>query len=890
MEEKIWHALTEKEIFDELETTKNGLKSEDIESRLAKFGYNELVEEKRRTHLEIFLNQFKSFLVGILIVAFGISLVFKEWIDASVIFVIIIINAFLGYTQEYRAEKAIQALKKMTASKTIVIRDGVRREILSREVVPGDLIFFDEGRVIPADARLIESESLKVDESSLTGESLSVEKRMCNLTREVNLAEMCNMVFMGTHVSCGHGMAIVVETGMDTQFGNIAEMVQEAEDETTPLQVKLEKFGRDMSILILLICAFIFVLGWQKGLSSVFNMLLIAITLAIAAIPEGLPAIVTFNLALGMQEMAKNNALVRKLIAVETLGATTVICSDKTGTLTKNQMTITKIFVDNSFVNVTGDGYEPKGEFFKNNKKINPNSQKDLSLLLKIGSLCNNAHLEKRDGQTAILGDPTEGSILVLAGKAGMDYNKLKHSLKFLQELPFTTERKMMSVVYKDGGGPISYVKGAPEVIIDRCSHILENGKIKRMDQRKRLKLHETSKKMAEEPLRVLAIAYKPLSKVKKFSINVLETELIFVGIVGMLDPPRDGVKEAIETAKSAGIMTVMITGDHKVTAEAIARQIGILEKKGMVLTGLELDSMTQKELENVVEDVAVYARVSPEQKMRILEAFETKEHTVAMTGDGVNDAPALKRAHIGIAMGITGTDVAKEASDMILTDDHYSTIVNAVKRGRTIYNNISKCIRFELSANFGEISVVTLAALAGLPIPLNPLQLLWINIVTDTIPATALAVDPPETDIMERPPRKKEESIFAGGMLPFLVINSVLMCLIATWMFLWGMQWGIEKARTLVFTTLVVYQLILVFNCRSENKSLLQMDPFSNKYLVIGVIGSFALQLLAVYTPFMQTIFGTVSLDLFDWTVIVLFSLISTIISPRFFYKKPTT
>ena len=751
-------------------------------------------------------------------------------------------------------------------------------------MVPGDIVYLEEGKQVPADVRLIEVYNLKIDESILTGESLPVSKSVSVLKKEVPISEMNNLAFFGTNVTYGHGVGIVVETGMNTEMGKIAGLVQETEEKETPLKKKLDKLGKNLGMIVLFIIAIVFLLNFYVHSRELIELFILAIAMAISAVPEGLPMVVTFALALGMQTMAKQKAVVRRLMAVETLGATTVICSDKTGTLTKNEMTVREVFVNNKFIEVSGSGYLPKGDFLVNGEKINVSKINELLMLLKIGTLCNNASVIKTDGWK-VIGDPTEGALITLAEKANIKTEKLKKKYKFVSEVPFSSERKMMSVVYRDKK-TISYVKGAPERILSKCTHILENGKVKKLTKERIKQLEKVSEKMAGEPLRVLAFAYKNLPRTQKYSFKEIESNLVFVGFVGMIDPPREGVKDAIKTCNEAGIKTIMITGDHKTTAIAIAKEVGIMKKGDICITGMELEGMSLKELEDVVENVSVFARVSPEHKVKILQALEAHGHVVAMTGDGINDAPALKRAHIGIAMGIKGTDVAKQASDMILEDDNFSTIVKAVKSGRRIFDNIKKFVRFELAANFDEIAVISFAAISGLPLPLLPLQLLWINLVTDTIPATTLAVDPPEKGIMKRPPRKKKEGIIMS-MLPFLLTTILVCTFIDIWLFLWGLQFGIQKARTLVFTGTVMFQLFLVFNVRSERKPFLLTNPFENKYLILGVIVSFFLQLAVVYLEPLQNIFGTFPLGLIDWIVIMLFALIALAISPTMFKPR---
>jgi Ca2+-transporting ATPase len=879
MADNVWHALNTKEVLKLLNTSLHGLSAEEAKKRLNEYGYNELKKEEKTTPLKIFLHQFKSYLIFILIIATIVSIAIGELADAAVILLILLANAFLGFFQEYKAEKAVDALKKMTSPKAVVIRDGKKIEILSRELVPGDVVFIEAGMQVPADIRLFETYNLKIDESVLTGESLPVAKFSKVLSKDVQISDMKNIAFMGTNVVQGYGKGIVVKTGMETEMGKIAGMVQEEEKETTPLKKRLNELGKQLGIVILVVIAFVFLLNLYLGRGSVVELFMLSVALAISSVPEGLPMVVTLALALGMQAMAKEKAIVRKLMAVETLGAADVICTDKTGTITKNEMTVTDVYVDNKYVEVSGRGYSPVGEFKVDGKNY---KSKSLDMLLKISALCNNASVVKEDKYWKVIGDPTEGALITLAKKGKIEPEVLKKKLKFLTELPFSSERKMMSVVYEDDK-KMAYMKGAPERVIPRCDRIMINGKIKKLSKEEKNKLQEISEKMAGKPLRVLAFAFK-IIRGKNYIPKEVETNLIFVGFAGMIDPPREGVKEAIKKCHEAGIRVVMITGDHKTTAVAIAKSVGIMNEGDTCITGEELESMDLKELSNVVERTTVFARVSPSHKVRILEALELHKHTVAMTGDGVNDAPALKRASIGVAMGIKGTDVARQASDMILEDDNFSTIVKAIESGRRIYDNIKKFVRFELSSNFDEIALISFAAIAGLPLPLLPLQLLWVNLVTDTIPATALAVDPPEKDIMKRPPRKKGK--FVIGMLPYLLMVMIVFTFVDIWLFLWGFQFGVERARTLVFTSDVIFQLFLVFNMRAERKPFVSINPFKNKYLVLGVIIAFLLQLGVVYLPPLQAVFGTVALDSFDWLVVFLFGLLGLALSPNLFKK----
>ena len=884
MSEQTWRALQKSEIFRILKTSDKGLTFEDAKKRLDEFGANELARKKKDSLARMFFRQFKSFLIIILIVATLASFVVGELFNGIMILAILFVNAFFGFFQEYKAEKSIEALKKMTSPKAIALRDGVKQEIPANELVAGDIVYLGEGKSVPADLRLFETHNLKIDESVLTGESLPVMKHEGAIKKEVPLSEITNMAFLGTNVTYGHGIGVVVETGMHTEMGKIAEIVEKTGSEDTPLKKKLDRLGKNLGVIILVLIAFVSMLNLYTNSKGIVDLFILAIAMAISAVPEGLPMIVTLTLAMGMKEMARNNAVIRKLMAVETLGTTTVICSDKTGTLTKNEMTVRKIFADNKFIEVTGFGYNPIGDFLENSKKIDILKNKAFAELVKTGVLCSNAEIIDKN-LWKVVGDPTESALVTLAEKAKIDVTKLRGESELVSEVPFSSQRKMMSMLRSSKKTQISYVKGAPEKIIANCSHILEDGKVKKISKGQKKKLEQIAEKMAGEPLRVLGFAFKKISNAKKYSFKTMESELVFLGLAGMVDPPREGVKEAIKTCNTAGIRTVMITGDHKTTAVSVAKKIGLITKGEMAITGMELESMSLDELEGLVDKVAVYARVSPEHKVKILQALEAKGEIVAMTGDGVNDAPALKRAHIGIAMGIKGTDVAKQASDMILKDDNFSTIVKAVECGRKIYDNIKKFVRFELAANFDEVALISFAAIAGMPLPLLPLQLLWINLVTDTIPATTLAVDPAEKDIMKRHPRRRENII--SSMLPFLLTTITISTFIDIWLFLWGLPFGIQKARTLVFTGTVMFQLFLVFNVRSETKPLVLTNPFENRYLLLGVASSFLLQLSVIYIAPLQAIFGTFPLDLTDWVVVLLFASIALAVSPSLFKKK---
>ncbi|MCD6590668.1 MAG: calcium-translocating P-type ATPase, SERCA-type [Candidatus Aenigmarchaeota archaeon] len=875
-----WHSLKTGDVFKKLKTTKDGISSGEARERLRIYGHNELTQTKKINKWKLFLEQFKSILIAILLVAAVISIFIENWIDSVVIFVIIVLNAVLGFREEYNAEKAMEALKKLTNPTSIVLRDGRKTEIDSRLLVPGDVVVLEEGTKVPADIRLIETSDLRIDEASLTGESIPVSKEACTLPEETQIADRKNMAFTGTVVTSGRGIGVVVTTGMETEIGKIARMVQTEKKEETPLQKKLGEFGRKLGVLILAICAVIIVVGLIRG-EPFMTMFMTGIALAVAAIPEGLPAVVTITLAVGLKIMANRNAIVRKLSAVETLGCTTVICTDKTGTLTRNEMTVSEIYANEQRVSVSGSGYTPKGTFIAKGKKIDPREDEALKLTLINGALCNNAELRRGEHQWEIIGDPTEGALLVSAAKA-MDIHRLVSEYKRLKEIPFSSERKMMSVLVSDKNGK-KYVfsKGAVEVILGLCTHIMKRGRVYKLTRADVEKIRNANKSMTGKALRVLAFAFKETSDADK---SELEKGLVFLGLQGMIDQPREGVKEDIATCKKAGIDVIMITGDHKDTAVAIAKELKIIEKKNQhVLTGEELDRMSEDDLLEVIESVKVYARVNPLHKVKILKALKRKGHVVAMTGDGVNDSPALKSADIGVAMGIKGTDVAKESSDMILKDDNFSTIVKAVESGRAIYDNIVKFIQYLLSSNLGEVLVVFIAMMIGFRdqttglviIPVSAIQLLWINLLTDGLPAVALGVDPPAKDIMKRKPRDPKEDILNRSMLFDIFFIGILMCIGTLFLFVINIPEGSQKARTVAFTLLVVLEMVRVQSVRLKYK----VGVFSNMKLIYAITASLLLQLVVLYIPLLQTAFGTVPLNTVDWIEISAISLLMFVI-----------
>ena len=873
-----WHTLNSTEVLEELRTTENGISEIEARRRLQATGYNELKEKKRITPLTLFLNQFKSFLILILVVAAAISYLIENIIDAVLIGVIIIINALFGFIQEFKAEKTLESLKRLSAPKAKVIRDGEERLIDSREIVPGDILVINEGDKIPADARIIEIANLKVDEASLTGESIPITKIESTL-KDVQLPERKNMLHMGTVATYGRAKAVVVDTGMSTEIGKIATLIQTSEQET-PLQTRINSFGKWLGLIALVVAGVAVLIGILKNY-AITDMFLTSAALAVSAVPEGLPALLTITLAIGMQTMSKQKAIIRKLSAVETLGSTTVILADKTGTMTTNEMTVTKILVNNQEIDVSGVGFGPKGEFSVKGKTVDPLKNDELKLSLIIASLCNDAVLTK-DEKWEVIGDPTEGALLVVAKKAGLDGKGLTNKYPRVNEVPFSSERKMMSTVHKVGKNIFVYSKGAPEVILSKCTKILRNSREIKLSEIHKEDILATVKQFASNGLRVLAVGYKQT----KHSHEDLEKDLVFVGLLGMIDPPRPEVKQAIKTCSEAGIRVVMITGDHKDTAVAIAKEIGLLQG-GKILTGEELEKITDEQLEKTIEDVEVYARVSPAHKSRIVKLLRKKGHIVAVTGDGVNDAPALKDAHIGVAMGIKGTDVAKEASEIVLSDDNFATIVKAVEEGRGIYDNTRKFIRYILSANFDEIFVIVAAILLGLPLPFLPIQILWINLLTDSLPALALGFDAKDKGIMKRRPRNPKEGIL-HGMLPFIVYAGILAAVVSLGLFIFEMKTGgsVEKARTIVFTTAIIFELLFVFNCRSEKEPIWKVNPFSNKLLVLAVLLGLLLQIGIIYIPFFNVLFKTVPLELFDWLIIGLLSSTGLFLIPKVFIR----
>ncbi len=833
-----------------LKTSKKGLSKGEAALRLRRYGLNEIKRTKKVSLVKIFLSQFNSILIWILLAAVIISLVLWYFFhhgdglrDAIVIAVILVINAILGFIQEYKAEKSIEALRKLTALKVRVIRGGKEQVIAASAVVPGDIVVLEEGAKVPADARLIECHMLDTQEASLTGESTPVTKELSVLKPDTPLADRHNMVFSGTVVTKGRATAVVTAIGMKTEVGKIADMLQEIEEEKTPLQQKLSGLAKTLGIITVIVALVVLFSGLGRGEKFV-EMFLIAVALAVAAIPEGLPAVVTISLSLGIQRMIKKNALIRRLPSVETLGSTTVICSDKTGTLTLNQMTVRKIFANREEVDVTGGGYSTKGKFSTDPKKLN--------MLLKIGLLCNNAKLEDNNA----IGDPTEAALIVSAAKAGMVKSRVEAKEPRVGEVPFSSESKMMVTYHKVHGRTYAYVKGAPDVILEKCDRMYINGMVRKLSRMDKAEITKKINELASDALRVLGFAFSDTEKLVDGEQN-----LVFVGLQGMIDPPRVEAKDSIKKCRSAGIKVVMITGDHRATATAIGRQLGL---KGRVLTGKDVESI--KNLSRIVEDVSIYARVNPAHKLKIIEALKKNGHIVAMTGDGVNDAPALKAADIGVAMGITGTDVSKEASDMILTDDNFVSIVGAVEEGRNIYDNIKKFVGYLLSANIAEVLIIFLATLLGWPLPLIAVQLLWINLVTDGLPALALGVDNPDKDIMGRKPRDPKEHILSKNLVIKMLFLGSLVTVFVLGMFYNELALGLVRAQTVAFTLLVVLELVVAYLIRANY----HLGLFSNKKLLLAVVSSFLLQILVVYLPWGNKFFSTTPLLFMDWVYMI--------------------
>ncbi|MDO8721789.1 MAG: cation-translocating P-type ATPase [Syntrophales bacterium] len=857
-----YHQQTAEKTIDKLGTSLKGLSAEEAGRRLAKYGPNELQEKKKKTALAMFLGQFTDFMILVLMAAAIISGFIGEPADTIAIIVIVVLNAIIGFVQEYRAERAMAALKKMAAPSATVRRDGGAREVPAAEVVPGDVVVLEAGKIVPADMRLIETANLRTEEASLTGESVPVEKHTEPLAEErLPVGDRKNMAYKSTVVAYGRGKGVIIATGMETEIGKIAVLLQEEEEVKTPLQKRLARFGKKLAIAILVICGVVFAAGLLRG-EPVLLMLLTAISLAVAAIPEALPAVVTISLALGARKMVKHNALMRKLPAVETLGSVTYICSDKTGTLTQNRMTVEKVYINGRILGAGGIG-DAAG-------RIAPGNADLPSLALTALALSNDVSINEEGNP---LGDPTEIAFFRLAKDYGLLNDEIKEQFPRVDEIPFDSERKCMTTFHKwPDGKYVSFTKGAVEAIVDKAWTILTDHGSKEPDKEEILKVNE---EMAAQGLRVLGIAMRKWEKIPAAPApENSEQELELIGLIGLIDPPREEVAAAVASCMEAGIRPVMITGDHPLTAAAIAERLGIApDDSQAVVSGRELEDMTREEFEKRVENIRVYARVAPEQKLKIVKALQEKGQFVAMTGDGVNDAPALKRADIGIAMGITGTDVSKEAAHMILLDDNFATIVRAVREGRKIYDNIRKFIKYLLTTNSGEIWTLFLAPLIGLPVPLLPIHILWVNLMTDALPALALSLEPEEGNVMKRPPRHPRESIFAYGLGIHAIWVGLLMGIVVLSVQGWSIGSGNSHWQTLVFTVLCLTQLGHVLAIRSERESLFTIGLLSNKPLLGAVLLSFLFQMATLYVPFLNPIFHTEPLAPTDLAMAIVLS-----------------
>ena len=885
-----WHVMEIKDVLSSLGSALEGLADQEAKTRLEKFGPNELMEKEKISALKIFIEQFKNFLIIILLAATVVSAFIGEWLDAIVIFAIVIACAILGLYQEYKAEKAVEALKRIAALTARVIRGGEEIEVPARDVVPGDIVVLRTGDKVPADCRLIEEMNLRLDEAPLTGESKPVKKWVPPLEKsDVAVADRKNMVYTATVITYGHGKGVVTSTGMNTEFGKIATMIEEVEEEETPLKKRLDVIGKWLGIFSLIICGVAGTIGIIKG-HGVLEMFIWGVSLAVAAVPEALPAVVTGALSIGVSKMAKKNAIVRKLPAVETLGCTTVICSDKTGTLTKNEMTVRRIYANGKMFEVTGVGFQPEGEYLIDGNRVNPKDDPQLSLMAKISTLCNDVYLHKTEAGWAIIGDPTEGALLVAAIKTGMNADELRKSFPRIGEVPFESERKRMATIHSVDGMKAAYVKGAPEIVLDLSTHLLKDGKIIPLTEEERGNILKVNEQMASDALRVLGLAYRHLpGDLNEYSPETVEKELVFVGLQGMIDPPRDEVIAAMKHCEKAGIKAIMITGDHKLTATAVAKELGQLQEregnKPRVLTGVELDRMSDQQLEDVIEDVMVYARVSPEHKLRIVDAFKKKGEVVAMTGDGINDAPALKRADIGVAMGITGTDVTKEASSMVLADDNFASIVAAVEEGRAIYDNIKKYLVYLISCNIAEILILGGSFFIGLPLPLVAIQILWVNLTTDGLPALALGIDPPDPDIMRRPPRDPQESVFSRRIIALMGVMALNITFLIVPIFFWYLKSGgyyeagvseamkegiLLKGQTMVLAMMIIFELVNAYNNRSDRYSLFKVGFFKNRWLNWSVLFSLVLAVVVIQVPALDPVFHTSYLNAKDWIIVI--------------------
>lgn len=862
----MWHMIDGTQVEEKLSTSiEKGLSREEVLARLNRYGPNELMQKKTRSPLLMFLDQFKDFMVLILIVAAVISAFVGEFTDCIIILTIVFLNAVLGMVQEYRAEESLAALKKMTAPVAKVIRGGMADVIPSAELVPGDVVVLEAGDFIPADIRLVETANMSVQESALTGESMPVEKDGTSiLDSDTVLGDRRNMAYSGTIVTNGRGLGIVVGTGMDTEIGSIAGMLRDETGEKTPLQKRLNALSKTLGLAVIGICAFIFIVGLLYG-KEALEMFLTSVSLAVAAIPEGLLAIVTIVLAIGVQNMSKRGAIIRKLPAVETLGSATVICSDKTGTLTQNRMTVKKAYVDDKLYDV-------------DNHIGHMTDLDGANLLMTIGICCNDTKVKiDEDDTEELIGDPTETALIDLGIKAGLKKDALDERYPRIDEIPFDSERKLMTTVHRVEGTTLVFTKGAVDELLAKSTHMLLDGQEVPIDDTIASSIRRANDNMGENALRVLAMAYKESPSLEEAA--PFESNLVFVGLVGIIDPPREEAKKAVELCIKAGIKPIMITGDHKITAMAIARHLGIMGEGDRAISGFELEEMSDEELKQNIKDYSVYARVAPEHKVRIVKAWQSLGHVVAMTGDGVNDAPALKAADIGAAMGMTGTDVAKEASDMVITDDNFATIVSAVEEGRKVYANILKCIQYLLSCNVGEILLIFIATLLNFDEPLLPIHILWINLVTDSLPALALGLEPIASGIMDKSPRKADEDVFTKGLIRRILYQGAMIGLLSLSAFIIGHRWSLEVGETMTFATLAFSQIVHGLNIRSNEDSIFKIGLFTNKYYLGAGLISIALQLIVLNVSVMMDLFKVVPLSGIQMLIVTALSLMPIII-----------
>ncbi|WP_297790022.1 cation-translocating P-type ATPase [uncultured Anaerococcus sp.] len=860
-----------------------GLTSDEARKRLEKFGPNRIESSDKKSLVKKIIDQLADPMVILLVIAAIVSAFTGDAIEAVIIVAIVVINAIMSIIQEGRAEDSVAALQRMSSPEATIIRDGLRKKVKADELVPGDVVVIETGDIIPADMRLLESSNLQIDESSLTGESVAVEKDFSKVfDSEVGIGDRDNYAFSSSIVTYGHGKGLVTATGHDTEIGKIATSLENVEAKDTPLQKQLNKLSKLLAVLVVIVCILVFVVGYFRSEMKLLDNFMVAVSLAVAAIPEGLTAVVTIVLSIGMNRMAERKAIVKNLLSVETLGSTTVICSDKTGTLTQNEMTITKVYTNGDEFEVEGSGYEPKGDIRDSNGDVVDNHEQ-IKLLMTIASLCNDANLTREGDVYKITGDPTEGAMLTFSEKWNINQENLNEKHPRLDEIPFDSTRKMMTTFHEQEGEYYGFTKGAPDIVIGKCSKTLVDGKVVDFTDELKKKALKKNTDLASSALRVMAYAFKPMETLEtELTSENIEYDMVFVGLTGMIDPPRPEAKAAVKECHESGIDVVMITGDYFETALAIAKELGIATSRDQAMQGSELNDKTEEEIREIVKTKRIFARVSPENKVQLVKAFGQNGEIVAMTGDGVNDAPAIKNADIGISMGITGTDVAKDTADMILVDDNFATIVNAVEEGRVIFANIKKFVSFLLSCNIAEVLIVFLSILFGLPSPLTPIQLLWLNLVTDAFPALALGVEPAEPGIMEEDPRDPRESIISGETRTNLISQSIYITVAVLFAYLVGLKWifpnSIEGAHTMVFATLITSELLRAFSVRSNKFTLKELGFTSNPQLIKATLLSFALLLVVMYIPVLTKLFEVVSLT-WEWIPVLILSLIPLVL-----------